>query len=123
MTTEQTLELWMDVDDADAEELERLAIQLRRQLEGLEVEAVERIPGEAAPEGSKALDWAIIGGLLVKFGPGALAAVVHTVQAWVARDTRRSVTIRDGDRELVLEDATAEQQQQLVDAFLVGRDG
>ena len=123
MTTEQTLELWMDVDDADAEELERLAVQLRRQLEELEVEAVEPVPGDAAPEGAKALDWVVIGGLLVKLGPGAVAAVVHTVQAWVARDTRRSVTIRDGDRELVLEDATAEQQQQLVDAFLVGRDG
>lgn len=123
MTADQTLELWMDVDDADAEELERLAVQLRRQLEDLEVEAVESIPGTAAPEGSKALDWVVIGGLLVKFGPGALAAVVGTVQAWVARDTRRSVTIRDGDRELVLEDATAEQQQQLVDAFLAGRDG
>ena len=71
MTTEQTLELWMDVDDADAEELERLAVQLRRQLEELEVEAVEPVPGDAAPEGAKALDWVVIGGLLVKLGPGA----------------------------------------------------
>jgi hypothetical protein len=122
MTPEQTLELWAEVEDADAEELERLTSQLRGQLEELDVEAVEPIPGGPAPDGSKALDWAALGGLLVQLGPGAITAVVSTIQAWVSRDSKRSVTIKSGDRELVLTAATADQQERLVEAFLATAD-
>jgi hypothetical protein len=119
---EQSLELQLGVSDGDAEELERLARQLRGQLEELNVHAVEPISGGPAPEGTKAVDWVVVGGLVVRFGPAALSAVVRTVQAWVARDARRSVTIRSGDRELVLTAATPEQQEQLVEAFVAGTD-
>lgn len=123
MGSEETLELRLEVGDADAEELERLTRQLRGQLEELDVDAVESIPGGPAPDGTKALDWVALGGLLVQLGPAALSAVVGTVQAWVARDAHRSVTIRSGERELVLTAATAEQQERLVEAFLADNDG
>jgi hypothetical protein len=118
MTEEPSLEIHLDVSDSDAEELDRLTRQLRSQLAELDVDAVEPISGGPAPEGTKALDWVIVGGLLVRAGPAALSAVARTVQAWVARDARRSVTLRRGDRELVLAAATAEQQERLVEAFL-----
>jgi hypothetical protein len=120
---EQLLELQLDASDGDAEELERLTRQLRGQLEELDVDAVEPISAGHAPEGTKAVDWVVIGGLVVRYGPAGVSAVVRTVQAWVARDARRSVTIRDGDRELVLTAATADQQERLVEAFLAGTDG
>jgi hypothetical protein len=122
MTEEPSLEIHLDVSDSDAEELDRLTRQLRSQLAELDVDAVEPISGGPAPEGTKALDWVIVGGLLVRAGPAALSAVARTVQAWVARDARRSVTLRHGDRELVLAAATAEQQERLVEAFLAGSD-
>jgi hypothetical protein len=123
MAEEQSLEIHLGVSDSDAEELDRLMRQLRSQLAELDVDAVEPISGGPAPEGTKALDWVIVGGLLVRAGPAALSAVARTVQAWVARDARRSVTLRRGDRELVLAAATAEQQERLVEAFLAGSDG
>jgi hypothetical protein len=121
---EQSLELQLDASDGDAEELERLTRQLRGQLEELDVDAVEPISGgRHAPEGTKAVDWVVIGGLVVRYGPAGVSAVVRSVQAWVSRDARRSVTIREGDRELVLDAATADQQERLVEAFLAGADG
>lgn len=123
MVSERSVELKLDVSGGDAEELERLTRQLRGQLEELDVDAVDLIPGGPAPEGSKALDWVVLGGLVVRYGPGTLSAVVRTVQEWVRRDAHRSVTIRDGDREIVLTAATADQQERLVEAFLAGRDG
>ena len=123
MAGDQALELRLDARDGDAEELERLTRQLRGRLEELNVDAVEPILGGTAPAGTKAVDWAVLGGLLVRYGPAGVSAVVRTVQAWVARDARRSVTIRAGDRELVLSAATAEQQERLVEAFLASRDG
>lgn len=123
MASEQALELHLEVDDADAVELARVTRQLRGQLEELDVDAVQPISRGPAPEGSKALDWIVLGGLLVQLGPAAIAAVVHTVQAWVARDAHRSVTIRSGQRELVLTAATPEQQERLIEAFLADTDG
>jgi hypothetical protein len=118
MAGDPELELHLAVDDGDAEELESLTRQLRAQLEELDIDAVEPISGGPPPEGTKAVDWMIVGGLLVRLGPAALSAVVRTAQAWVDRDARRKVTIRSGDRELVLSAATPEQQERLVKAFL-----
>jgi hypothetical protein len=123
MAAERAVELNVEVAEGDAEELERLTRQLRGQLEELDVQAVEPIAGGPAPEGTKAVDWILVGGLLVRLGPAALSGVVRIVHEWVARDARRSVTIRAGDRELTLKAATAEQQEKLVEAFLAGTDG
>ena len=123
MASEQALELHLEVDDADAVELARLTRQLRGQLEELDVDAVQPISRGPTPEGSKAADWIVVGGLLVQLGPAAIAAVVHTVQAWVARDAHRSVTIRSGKRELVVTDVSRDQQERLIEAFLADTDG
>lgn len=122
MADERALELTLGVADGDLEELEQLTRQLRGQLEELDVEAVESISGGPAPEGTKAAEGIVIG-LLVRYGPAALSAVVRTVERWVSRDTRRSVTLEIDGRELTLNAATAEQQDRLVEAFLAGGDG
>jgi hypothetical protein len=118
MGTEQALELRVEADGADAAELDQLARQLRGQLLELDVDAVEPLPSEPAPEDAKALDLVVVGGLLVRFGPTVAAAVANAVRAWVNRDGRRSVTMRIGDREITLQAATPEQQEKLVDALL-----
>ena len=118
MSAEQVLELRVHADDADDAALDQLARQLRGQLLDLDVDAVDALPSEEAPDGSKALDLVVIGGLLVKFGPGVAAAVVNAVRAWVNRDGHRSVTMKIGDHEITLQAATAEQQEKLVEAWL-----
>jgi hypothetical protein len=118
VSAEQVLELRVHVDDADDAALDQLARQLRGQLLDLDVDAVDALPSEEAPDDSKALDLVVIGGLLVKFGPGVAAAVVNAVRAWVNRDGHRSVTMKIGDHEITLQAATAEQQEKLVEAWL-----
>jgi hypothetical protein len=118
MAAGATLELRVQARDADAEELDRLARQLMQQLLELDVDSVETLRGEAPPEGSKALDLAILGGLIVRYGPSAVPTVVNAVRTWVNRDARRSVTLEIGERKITLDAATPEQQAKLVDAFL-----
>lgn len=118
MVEERSIELNVGVAEGDDEDLERLTRQLRRQLEELDVEGVEPIKGGPAPDGTKAVDVVMIGGLVVRFGPAVLSAVARAIQAWVGRDAHRSVKIRCGDREIALTAASAKQQEELVEQFL-----
>ena len=119
MAQEQVLELRVHADDADDAHLSQLAQQLRAQLLELDVDAVESLPSETAPEGGgKFVDVVVVGGLLVRFGPGVASAVTSAVRTWVGRDADRSVTMKIGDREITLEAATADQQEKLVEAML-----
>jgi hypothetical protein len=118
VSAEQVLELRVHADDADDAVLDQLARQLRGQLLDLDVDAVEALPSGEAADDSKALDLVVVGGLLVRFGPGIASAVVNAVRAWVGRDGKRSVTMKIGEHEITLQAATAEQQEKLVEAWL-----
>ena len=118
MSAEQVLELRVHADDADDAALDQLTRQLGGQLLDLDVDAVEALPSGEEVDDSKALDLVVVGGLLVRFGPGVAAAVVNAVRAWVGRDGKRSVTMKIGDHEITLQAATAEQQEKLVEAWL-----
>jgi hypothetical protein len=118
VSAEEVLELRVHADDADDAALDQLARQLRGQLLDLDVDAVEALPSGEGADDSKALDLVVVGGLLVRFGPGVAAAVVNAVRAWVGRDGKRSVTMKIGEHEITLQAATAEQQEKLVEAWL-----
>jgi hypothetical protein len=118
VSAEQVLELRVHADDADDAALDQLARQLRGRLLDLDVDAVEALPSGEEADDSKALDLVVVGGLLVRFGPGVAAAVVNAVRAWVGRDGKRSVTMKIGEHEITLQAATAEQQEKLVEAWL-----
>jgi hypothetical protein len=105
--------------ESDAEEAERAARQLRRELAELEVD-VEFVPADAVPEGAKVGDPVSLTAMVVALSAsgGVLATVIGTLRDWLGRRTgkhRVSVTI-DGDP-IVLE-ATPDQQQQLIDAYI-----
>jgi hypothetical protein len=118
VSAEQVLELRVHANDADDAALDQLARQLRGRLLDLDVDAVEALPSGEEADDSKALDLVVVGGLLVRFGPGVAAAVVNAVRAWVGRDGKRSVTMKIGEHEITLQAATAEQQEKLVEAWL-----
>jgi hypothetical protein len=107
-------------DDADAEELDRLARRLRAELGELDVDVLAVAAGEL-PEGAKAADPVTIGSLVVAFSAagGVFPGLVETLREWLGRQAgkhRIKVTV-DGDT-VELERATVAERQQLIDAFV-----
>lgn len=108
-------------DGADAERADQLAGHLREELLGLDVDDVIRAPGGEAPPGTRAVDVAAVGALLVTLS-GAAASIneiVTVVRGWLARgSTPRTVRIEvDGDV-LELSGVSQAQQDELVDLFV-----
>ena len=112
-----------EAQDTGAEELDDATVRLREELLELDVEAVERPAAGPAPPGSRGLEIAALGTLLVTLAHEALPVVLATVARWVSRHGERSVTIElDGDR-IEVSGASAEDQRRLVDAFLARHSG
>jgi hypothetical protein len=102
--------------DSDDEGLTELAGRLREELLTLDVDSVDPLPDEDIPEHAKGLG-AVAGWLSVHLGSASLRSVVRTVRDWAAR-TNNSVEVSIGKGTLKLGNATAEQQEQIVEAWL-----
>jgi hypothetical protein len=107
--------------DFDDEELASLAFQLRDELLELDVSDVSMSPKEGQiPEGAKGLDLAVVGSLLVSLVAKVetVKKVVSTIREWLARQRLRSIEITlEGDT-LKLTNASAEDQERLVEAWV-----
>jgi hypothetical protein len=110
---------------ADDERLSELTHNLRVDLLQLDVESVYALPEGTAPPGSRALELAAVGTLVVVVkGSVALAEqVVSTVRAWLHRTPEaersdRSLKLTLNGQTLELSAATEGQQQQAVEEFL-----
>ena len=116
------LRLQLSEDGADAERLDALTGFLRQELRQLDVEDVRALPAGAPPPGSRGFDVVAVGGLLVTLSRSAegLRAVVLAVRKWLARGqgTRRTVRLEIGGDVLELSEATAGDQERLVDLFV-----
>ncbi len=120
VATEMRIELFEP--DADLEALDELTRNLREELLELDVDSVSTPTAGPAPVGSKGLELAAIGALLVqvKGSVQMVSAVVTAVRSWLQRGSSPNRTLKvtvDG-RTLELSAATAEQQQQVVDEFV-----
>ena len=100
----------------DAGELAELAGWLRGELLDLDVQGVDRLPGEVVPSGAKGVA-AIAGWLLVQLGPEALRTVLTKVADWVTRNDRM-VEVSYGGDTLKLGRATRQQQEGIIDDWL-----
>lgn len=105
--------------DGDAEEVAQAALQLRRELLGLDVDAVE-LPGAGEPPpGSRAVDVAALGALVVNIADSQLlAAVVATIRSWLATSSRRSIKLQLGGDALELTGVSSAEQRRLADEWL-----
>ena len=115
------VELRLDVGvepDADAAELDQAASQLRQELLGLDVDAVERLRGEAPPPGTRAAEATLLGALVMNLGHEALAAVMRTIHSWIARRLERSVKVTLGGDSIELTNFSDEDQRSLIDSFV-----
>lgn len=106
--------------ELDPEAAERAARQLRAEVAELDVD-VEVVPSGSAPEGAKGIDAGSLSAMVVALSAsgGVFATVLNTLRDWLGRNSdnhRISVTI-DGDT-IELERATADQQRQLVEAYV-----
>ena len=115
--------LMVSVDEgrADSERMEQLTLALRRELLQLDVEDVEPVRKGPAPDGTRAIDVAAVGTLLVTLtsSAAALTGVVNTVRGWLAQGSQgRTVELTIGDKTLKLAGASDEQQDQLIREFL-----
>ncbi|MFC6022242.1 hypothetical protein ACFP2T_39560 [Plantactinospora solaniradicis] len=105
-----------DQEDGEREELAGLARRLRAELLDLDVELVEPLTEDTAPEGAKGLS-SLAGVLGVRLGVAGLRVVVARVREWASRNGRTVEVTIDGDTVKVT-GATAQQQEQLVNVWL-----
>ena len=109
-------------DDADAAEREELAGRLRSELAQLEVDQVRpATTGTAAPPGSRGMDAAAVGALVVSLTPtvALLRGVVASVRSWLGRGpSGRSVEMTVGSATITLTNASEETQDRLVEEFV-----
>jgi hypothetical protein len=108
--------------DMDPAELDALTRALRVEiLEVDEVDRVEQPSAGPAPDGSKGLDVAAIGALVVAVAPGvqAVAKVFDAVRKWLARRSPSTPPLQMsiGDKSITVV-ADKKQQEELVAAFL-----
>src|SRR5262249_52618921 len=103
-------------EDSDAEELADLGDRLRQELLEYDVSSVGPLPVEEVPPGAKGIG-EVAGWLVANFATlDGLRAVIDGVRAWTARTHRTVEVTIDGDTLKV--PATAQQQQEIVDAWL-----
>ncbi len=108
-------------DDADSQRLEEVTLALRSELLELEVEDVRQIREGEAPSGTRGLDPATVGALMVAINGSVpvVGGVVAAVRRWLAGGSgSRTVELTVGEKTIRLDSATQEQQQALVDDFL-----
>lgn len=106
---------------ADDERLEALTSALRRELMALDVDDVDRVSHGAAPPGTRAVELAAVGALLVVFKESAqlVTGIVTAIRSWLqAAPPGRSVEITLGDTTLKVASATPAQQDQLIAEFV-----
>ena len=112
---------------ADPERLDELTLMLRDELLNLDVDDVEQVRDGEAPSGTRGLELAALGALLVTLNQSTdlVAHVVNTVREWLKRDPEptRTVRLTLGDRTIELSAASSDQQDRLVAEFVRASSG
>ena len=105
--------------DADPEEVAESTLQLRRELLDLDVGTVEAPREGEAPPGTRGVEGAALGGLVVSMAkPEFLGAVIAAVRSWLSRSQRRSIKLALGDDVLELTGVSSDEQRRLADEWL-----
>jgi hypothetical protein len=104
---------------ADAEEVAEATLQLRRELLDLDVESVEIPRTGDPPPGSRAVDLAALGTLVVTVAQSQLlGSVVAAVGSWLAGSRQRSIKLELGGDVLELTGVSSDEQRRLTNEWL-----
>jgi hypothetical protein len=105
--------------DADPEEVAEATLQLRRELLDLDVGTVEVPRTGEAPPGTRGVELAALGGLVVSMAkPELLGGVIAAIRSWLSRSQRRSIKLALGDDVLELTGVSSDEQRRLADEWL-----
>jgi len=84
----------LSLEGGDASELDELTRQLSAEVEELNVDSVEQVSAGAAPEGTKAVDFAAIGQMAVTLAPAVVPPLFDLLKSWVDRKPSTPVKIK-----------------------------
>lgn len=111
----------LQLHDQDAEQLAADTASLHAELVEIDTVKVDQATTGAAPPGTRGLELAEIGALLLSVKPTAemLGAVVGTVRQWLARrGSNRTIRLELAGDVLELTGASSEDQGRLVDEWI-----
>ena len=119
---ERPATLGIEVDlgpEADAEQIAQATLQLRRELLDLDVDSVELPAGGQPPPGSRGVELAALGALLVGISQSQLLGpVLAAIRSWLGSSPQRSIKLElEGDI-LELTGISSAEQRRLVDEWL-----
>jgi hypothetical protein len=105
--------------ESDAQEVAEATLRLRRELLDLDVEAVELARAGEPPPGTRAVEVAALGALVVSVAKSqVLVNVVAAVRSWLGGQQQRSIKLElDGDV-LELTGVSSKEQRRLADEWL-----
>jgi hypothetical protein len=107
--------------DAGAEELDAATADLLRELRDLEIDSAERVSGGPAPDGSRALDVALLGSIALRLGRSAVGPLARVLQDWLARRSGRTIKLTLGEDSIELSGGSAAFQREMIETFLRAR--
>jgi hypothetical protein len=84
----------LSLEDGDVAELDELTRQLRAEVRELDVDSVEQVSAGMAPEGTKAVDFAVIGQMAVTLAPAVVPPLFDLLKSWVERKPSTPVKVR-----------------------------
>jgi hypothetical protein len=102
---------------SDQEELAALGQRLRRDIQQLDVDAVDFVRGGAAPAGAKG-DPFTLASLAVTLAPVALKSLFDMLQGWTSRHGNATVTIEMGADKLTMTGTPSKEQLAIIQAVL-----
>jgi hypothetical protein len=118
--TQESTELLIRLDagaDADREELDQLARQLRDELNQLNEVSADLATGGELPKGAKGGPLAI-GAILVQIAKaGDVTGLLTILGSWLSRDERRTVTLQIGENKLEVAGISRAEQARLIQWF------
>jgi len=107
--------------DAGAEEIDEATAALLRELRELDVDSAERVSGGPAPAGTRAVEVALLGSLVLKLGQAAVGPVARVLQDWLARRSGRTIKLTLGEDSIELSGGSAAFQREMIETFLRAR--
>lgn len=114
------LQIKLSLGDADPVAVDEATSRLRKELLMLDVDGVNRQSAGEAPPGTRGAELIELGGLIVTLArnTGAIAAVVRSLQSWVARGHDRTIKLElDGDA-IEVSGISSADQERLIAAWI-----
>ena len=113
------MEIQIDSKDADQDEIERLAILLKRELEELDLD-VHRKEKNNIPDGARS-GLGLESDSLLLMLPSAInfaTSLTGLFQTWISRDKDRSLTLKMNGKELHLSGLSSKDQNKIIEDFI-----